>query len=272
MEHEKAAAFDIDNVGHHGLSIPDIYDPEKPYNDALVRDNADMDRLGKTQEFDRGYRLLSISAFTVVAMVGWIYVPNSTTSALVDGNTGGTIVMYLVNFAAFFFINLSLAEMASMAPTAGGQYHWASEYAPPSLQKSISYASGWLSALAWCCGTISGPFLAGNLIQGMIVMMHPDYNQTAWKAYLYTFALITLIFLFNAFLSRKLPQVEGAVFVLVIIGFVSTLVVLWVLSDGNRLTAHQVFTTFSDDGGWGSLGLSMLAGQILLVWNLTGMR
>lgn len=122
MENDKTAGFDIENIGHHGLRIPDGLDPEKNSNEALVRDNADMDRLGKKQEFDRGYRLLSITAFTVVAMVGWIFVPNSTTSALIDGNTGGTIVMYLVNFAAFLFITLSLAEMASIAPTAGGQY------------------------------------------------------------------------------------------------------------------------------------------------------
>lgn len=270
MESDKTAGFEIDNIGHHGVTIPDEHDPEKISNDALVRDNADMVRLGKQQEFDRGYRILSITAFTVVAMVGWIFVPNSTTSALIDGNTGGTIVMYLVNFASFLFIILSLAEMASMAPTAGGQYHWASEFAPPSLQKVISYTSGWLSTLAWCCGTVSGVFLSGNLIQGIIIILHPTYAATAWKAYLYAFALISINFICNVFLSRKLPKLEGIVFVLVIVGYVSTLVVLWVLSDGNRLTTSQVFTTFSDDGGWGSLGLSMLAGQILLVWGLTG--
>ena len=58
----------------------------------------------------------------------WLLIRNSNSlGGLVDGNTGGTIVMYLINFAAFSTIILSLAEMASMAPTAGGQYHWASE-------------------------------------------------------------------------------------------------------------------------------------------------
>ncbi|KAK5743954.1 hypothetical protein LTR17_002292 [Elasticomyces elasticus] len=103
-------------------------------------DQTHMQRLGKTQEFDRNFRLLSITAFSVVAMGGWIFVPNNSLSGLVDGNTGGTIVMYLINFAAFSTIILSLAEMSSMlvlldealakvdrqhrAPTAGGQYHW----------------------------------------------------------------------------------------------------------------------------------------------------
>jgi hypothetical protein len=48
---------------------------------------------------------------------------------------------------------LSLAEMASMAPTAGGQYHWVSEFSPPSLQKPLSFFVGWMSTLSWQAGT-----------------------------------------------------------------------------------------------------------------------
>lgn len=35
--------------------------------------------------------------------------------------------------------------MASMAPTAGGQYHWISEFAPASCQKFLDFTSsaGW---------------------------------------------------------------------------------------------------------------------------------
>lgn len=46
------------------------------------------------------------------------------------------------SYTGQFFIVLSLAEMASMAPTAGGQYHWVSEFAPPQHQRLLSYLSG----------------------------------------------------------------------------------------------------------------------------------
>ncbi|KAK4890581.1 hypothetical protein LTR27_010743 [Elasticomyces elasticus] len=211
-------------------------------------------------------------------MGGWIFVPNSvirkgvsnSLSGLVDGNTGGTIVMYLINFAAFSTIILSLAEMASMAPTAGGQYHWTSEFAPPSLQKPLSYTAGWLSALAWCCGTTSGFFLAGNLIQGVIVELHSTYVAEPWRAYLFVLCLATMGALVNTYLSRKLPKLEGFAFVLTIAGFISVIITLWVLNADRRLSASEVFQTFSNDGGWSSLGLSMVGGQILLVWTLTG--
>lgn len=36
--------------------------------------------------------------------------------------TGGLIVLFITNFFGFFTTVISLAEMASIAPTAGGQY------------------------------------------------------------------------------------------------------------------------------------------------------
>lgn len=67
-----------------------------------------------------------------------------------------------------------------------------------------------------------------------------------------------------------MPMLEGIAFVLTLAGFASVITVLWVLSAGRELSASQVFDTFDNEGGWSSLGLSMVAGQILMVWTLTG--
>lgn len=40
-------------------------------------------------------------------------------------------------------LTLLQAEMASMAPIAGAQYHWVSEFAPESSQKFLSYITGY---------------------------------------------------------------------------------------------------------------------------------
>jgi uncharacterized membrane protein AbrB (regulator of aidB expression) len=129
---------------------------------------------------------------------------------------------------------------------------------------------GWLSSLAWCCGSSSGFFLAGSLIQGVIVELHGDYTPAAWRAYLFVFALATIGALVNTYLSRKMPMLEGIAFVLTLAGFASVITVLWVLSAGRQPSTSQVFDTFENEGGWSSLGLSMVAGQILMVWTLTG--
>ena len=39
----------------------------------------------------------------------------------------------------------TLAELVSMAPTSGGQYHWVSMLAPARYQKFLGYITGWLT-------------------------------------------------------------------------------------------------------------------------------
>lgn len=52
------------------------------------------------------------------------------------------IWMYVIAVLGFSFAILSMAEMASMAPTSGGQYHWVSEFAPRKAQKFLSFVTG----------------------------------------------------------------------------------------------------------------------------------
>jgi len=69
--------------------------------------------------------------------------------ALFNGGTAGFIYMHLVAWSGFLFINISMAEMASMAPTSGGQYHWVSEFSPYKYQKFLSYIIG-KQLCSWC--------------------------------------------------------------------------------------------------------------------------
>jgi len=61
---------------------------------------------------------------------------------LLNGGTGGAIFVYLGSVIGMFFVIVSMAEMASIAPTSGGQYHWVSEFAPREHQKFLSYLVG----------------------------------------------------------------------------------------------------------------------------------
>lgn len=89
------------------------------------------------------------------------------------------------------------AEMGSMAPTVGGQYHWVSEFAPRDYQKFISYLMGWLCVLAWQVGCTSGAYLVGTQIQGLIVLNNPDYVFEQWHGTCLTIAVFAAAILFN---------------------------------------------------------------------------
>lgn len=70
--------------------------------------------------------------------------------------------------------------MASMSPSAGGQYQWVSEFAPPNMQKFLSYISGWLAALGWQAFIASSAYQCGSLILIMASTQNPSYQPTVW--------------------------------------------------------------------------------------------
>lgn len=74
--------------------------------------------------------------------------------------------------------------------------------------------------------------------------------------------------IFNTFLVKKLPLVEGIVLIVHIFGFFAVLITLWVL--GPRGSAHDVFTQFNNFGGWSSDGLSALVGILAVMIPLLG--
>lgn len=91
-------------------------------DDPTPLDRREMKRMGKAQELRRNFRPLSTIAFTVVLQGTWEVLLTATYQGLVDGGLAGLIWSYVWTFIGFSFVMASLAEMASMAPTSGGQY------------------------------------------------------------------------------------------------------------------------------------------------------
>lgn len=68
--------------------------------------------------------------------------PSANLTAMING--GGPTMVYGFLFAVFGSLTTaaSLAEMASMAPTSGGQYHWVSMLAPEKYKVFLSWITG----------------------------------------------------------------------------------------------------------------------------------
>lgn len=87
-------------------------------------DAAGMRRMGKDQQLIRQFRFISITAFVAIATAAWEIGLFILTPGLVDGGRAGLVYNALWNFVGFGPVYISMAEMASMAPIAGAQYHW----------------------------------------------------------------------------------------------------------------------------------------------------
>ncbi|KAF2747782.1 amino acid transporter [Sporormia fimetaria CBS 119925] len=231
-------------------------------------DRKDMQRMGKAQELRRNFRFVSIFGYSMILMATWETVLTTLSIPLLNGGTGGAIFVFLGTAVGMGLCIVSMAEMASMAPTSGGQYHWVSEFAPREHQRFLSYVVGWLCVLGWQTGIASISYLAGTQIQGLIVLNNPSYVPERWHGTLLVIAVATFSVVFNTLLARKLPLVEGTVLVLHIFGFFAIFITMWVL--GPRSKASDVFGQFQDNAGWGNIGLACLVGQLAPVFSLLG--
>lgn len=192
----------------------------------------------------------------------------TSASGLIDGGTAGLIWTYVGTVTFMTCVIASMADMASMAPTSGGQYHWVSEFAPKSSQRFLSYTVGWIGVLGWQAGTASSAFLSGTMIQGLFVLWDETYVPARWQGTLLTIAMALFMAFFNTYGARQLPLLEGLVLCLHIFGFFGILIPLWVLAP--KQSATKVFTDFQDGGGWGSIGTACIVGQVAAIYSFVG--
>ncbi|KAF2094578.1 amino acid transporter [Rhizodiscina lignyota] len=230
-------------------------------------DRRDMRRINKRQELRRTFRFFAIFGYAVILGNTWEFALVTGIFSITNGGTAGAIWMFVVTCFGMFFVMLSMAEMASIAPTAGGQFHWVSEFAPSRHQKLLSFCVGWLCVLGWQSAMAVGGIIVAEHIQALMVLSDPSYVIKGWQEALFSIAAVIICILFNIFLVRKLPLFQGIIFTLHIFGFFAIVIVLWVL--GPRSNAKDVFTTFSDNG-WGSDGVSCLVGLLSPVITLIG--
>jgi amino acid transporter len=181
--------------------------------------------------------------------------------ALLDGGLAGLWWQMIWCYIGQTFIVLSLSEMSSMAPTAGGQYHWVSinnkpytakcidsskvsEFAPPSLQKILSYYSGWLSMLAWQAFVPANSYICAALVQALIVLNDPTHVPQPWQTTLLMIAFVSGMAAFNVFFARQLAFIEGFFAVLHFVAWIAIVAVLWAMTPVKQ-DAKTVFTDFT---------------------------
>ncbi|KAJ5682362.1 GABA permease [Penicillium macrosclerotiorum] len=240
-------------------------DGSQSHKTATVLDDSDMHRMGKVQELKRNLRPVAALSFASVLQATWEFILISNSQGLENGGLPGLFWSYIWTFIGFGFIIASLSEMASMAPTSGGQYHWVSEFSSPRYQKFLSYITGWMSVLAWQAGSASGSFLTGTIIQGLISVRNPDYVSENWQGTLFVFAMVLVIYIFNVYAADLMPVLNNLLMILHVLSWTVVLIVLWAMAP--HQSAEAVFITqWKNLGGWSSMGISVLIGQISAIY------
>lgn len=130
--------------------------------------------MGYAQEMSRNYSLLSLLGLGFSLTNSWFGI----SAGLVAGiNSGGPVlIIYGIILITLISVcvGISLSELASALPNAGGQYFWASQLAPRRYANFLSYVTGWLSWAGSIFTSASIALAMGSALVGCYQLAHPD--------------------------------------------------------------------------------------------------
>ncbi|RMD43711.1 hypothetical protein DV735_g1452, partial [Chaetothyriales sp. CBS 134920] len=267
MSHKEMVGTDIRDAQELGSDKFDDEHVAAKYR-GTDADRHEMEMLGKKQVLRRNFNFLTMLGFASTCIASWEGILTYLTFILIDGGTPLLFWGFIACAIGQTLVYASIAEMASMSPTAGGQYHWVSEFAPPRYQQLLSYLSGWLTAIGWQVYNASVCFLVGTIIQGLIVLNDETYIFQRWHGTLLAIAVVVFSISFNTVLASRLPVIEGMVLALHILGFFGIIIPLWVMAP--RAPADVALLHFINDGGWPTTGLSAMVGLLAPIAVLIG--
>lgn len=141
---------------------------------SLDSDAQKLADMGYTQDMKRNYSVLSVLGVGFSLTNSWFAI----SAALITGiNSGGPIlIVYGIILVALIStcVGISLSELASAYPNAGGQYFWANELAPRRYANFASYLTGWFAWAGSIFTSASVALAVGSAGVGCWALSHPD--------------------------------------------------------------------------------------------------
>ncbi|PSS20430.1 hypothetical protein M430DRAFT_34710 [Amorphotheca resinae ATCC 22711] len=227
------------------------------------QDQADMAGVGKKQRFTRNFGFISMLGFTTTMMCSWEAVFFSNSTAMSNGGSVTLVYGFIFCFFGSLATAASLAEMVSMFPTSGGQYHFVAMLAPKKYSVFLSWITGWVSTIGWNANSAAGVFFGATMIQGLLVLNDSNYGAPRWQGTLIMWAALLLVLIVNTVGAKILPKIEGFILIIHTLGFFAVLIPLVYLAPHG--SAADVFKNFIDAGdtsGYSSGGLAFFVGII----------
>lgn len=228
------------------------------------RDALRLAELGYHQDLTRKFTIWSILGTAFALTNSWAGLSASMVTGISSGGTA--LIIYGVPLIALvsLCVGISLSELASAMPSAGGQYFWAGELAPPRWKRFAGYLTGWFS---WAGSIFTSASVALSLALGAVgcyQLSHPDYEPNTYHIFL-TYQLTNLVaFVFNT-RGAFLPPLAKFTLYFSLLAFVVLIVTIPALTPSHQ-PAKFVFATFINNTGYQSNALAFIVGLINANW------
>lgn len=135
----------------------------------------------------------------------WAGVSSSLQLALLQGGPVTLVYSIIISTIGYFAVALSLAELASVYPTAGGQYHFASILSPPKIRRALSYSCGLLAMLSWVAIGVSVTIIIAEIVMATVAATNSGFVTKSWHVFLAYQAIALVALLYNILALKRAP-------------------------------------------------------------------
>ncbi|PWY63121.1 amino acid permease [Aspergillus eucalypticola CBS 122712] len=237
-------------------------------SDSGARDDLALARLGKKAVLKRNFGILSIIGLSCTILGTWEGILSTFTIPLENGGSAGAVYSFIFAWTGTACCFVLLSEMASMAPTSGGQYHWCAMLAPYKHMKFLSYITGWLTVIGWQAAFASSSYMAGTEILGAIILGRNSFSSQAYQGTLLMWAVVVVALLVNIIGGKFLPRLETFILMIHILGYFGVLIPMTYMSD--HKSTEAVFKDFTNGGNLYTDGISFFVGMTGCVFAFAG--
>lgn len=256
--------------------MPDDVNMSPPHEE-LDQDTKDLHAMGYAQELERsmsGFSNFAVS-FTIISILS-----GCLTLYYFGLQHGGPPVMlwgWLLVGTLVLFAGLSMAEICSAFPTAGGLYYWAAKLAPGNSAPVWSWFTGWFNLLGQIAVTAGISFGCAFSISAFFsILTGSDTWLKPWATILILAVVLFIQGLLNTFNVRLVALLNDVSVYWHLIGVAIIFVLLfWAPSSGSHQTASFLFGSEGWHAFSGLSGFSMplyvfLVGLLNAQYTFTG--
>lgn len=225
---------------------------------------------GYAPELKRGFSTLALLGVGFGLTNSWFGISASLVTGISSGGPMMIVYGILIIATISSCIAVTLSELASAMPNAGGQYYWTMKLAPPKYAPFFSYLCG---AFAWAGSVFTSASVTISIatsLVGMYVLGSGDADKTVetWQVFV-TYEIVNVLLVLCNIWERPLPYISQSALYVSLFSFVVITVTVLARSSGNYQTAHFVFVEFSNGTGWSSAGIAFIVGLINPNWSFS---
>lgn len=198
----------------------------------------------------------------------WYGISASLITGIQSG--GPLLIVYGIIIIAFisYCIGITLSELSSAIPTAGGQYVWTRVLAPRKYSSFLAYLCG---SLAWVGALFTSASMALSLAQTILAfwkLTHPDHDSKPWQFFVLYQIINAFIMIFNCY-GKYLPVIANGALYTSLFSYAVILITVLVCARGHYNSAEFVFVEFQNNTGWKSAGIAFIVGLINPNWSFS---